>query len=226
MGTIAKHYPDVDPEKNVTQVLEDLASLKAAAPKCARRGRAEQEMRRRRSDVSRSWRLWLVAAAAAPPSAELQRRMTGRFRVAESESVLGPRLAAAIDHAVEPMSFVARPIARSRLRSVVYYCKQYEMALGPETVRVACDDRPRIERRLDNSEGPVAGLQAEPVDIEVQTRGDTVELRFEGPDGTRTTTYRFDDARSARGQREGDLAEPRAAGHLAGPLPPRVNIKT
>lgn len=136
--------------------------------------------------------LWLVAAAAAP-GAELQRRMTGRFRVAESEGVLAPRLAAAIDHAVEPMNFVARPIARSRLRSVVYYCKQYELALGPETVRVACDDRPRIERRLDNSEGPVAGLQAEPVDIEVQTRGDAVELRFEGGDGTRITTYRFDD---------------------------------
>lgn len=32
-GKIAKHYPDVDPEKNVTQVLENLASLKAAAAK-------------------------------------------------------------------------------------------------------------------------------------------------------------------------------------------------
>jgi len=137
--------------------------------------------------------LWPVAAAAEP-SAELQRRMTGRFRVAESESVLQPRLAAAIDHAVEPMNFVARPIARSRLRSVVYYCEQYEMALGPETVRVACDERPRIERRLDNSEGPVAGLQPDPVDVKVQVATDTVELRFAGPDGTRITTYRFDDA--------------------------------
>lgn len=32
-GKIAKHYTDVDPEKSVTQVLEDLASLKAAAAK-------------------------------------------------------------------------------------------------------------------------------------------------------------------------------------------------
>jgi peroxiredoxin Q/BCP len=30
-GRIAKHYESVDPEKNVTQVLEDLAGLKAAA---------------------------------------------------------------------------------------------------------------------------------------------------------------------------------------------------
>jgi peroxiredoxin Q/BCP len=32
-GKIAKHYQDVDPEENVTQVLDDLASLKAAAAK-------------------------------------------------------------------------------------------------------------------------------------------------------------------------------------------------
>ena len=32
-GRIAKHYTDVDPEKNVGQVLDDLAGLKAAAAK-------------------------------------------------------------------------------------------------------------------------------------------------------------------------------------------------
>ena len=32
-GRIAKHYTDVDPEKNVAQVLDDLAGLKAAAAK-------------------------------------------------------------------------------------------------------------------------------------------------------------------------------------------------
>jgi len=89
------------------------------------------------------------------------------------------------------MNFIARPIARSRLRSVVYYCQRYEMALDAQTVHVACDDRPRIDRRLDNSEGPVAGLQAEPADVKVQVGGDSVELVVDGSDGTRTTTYRF-----------------------------------
>jgi peroxiredoxin Q/BCP len=32
-GKIAKHYPDVDPEKNVKQVLEDLAKLNGATPR-------------------------------------------------------------------------------------------------------------------------------------------------------------------------------------------------
>ncbi len=133
---------------------------------------------------------WPVAAETAP-SAELQARMMGRFSVAESDDVLEQRLAAAIDNAVEPMNFIARPIARSRLRSVVYYCKEYEMALSPETVHIACDDRPRIDRRLDNSEGPMAGLQSEPADVHVQVSADAVELRVSGADGTRTTTYRF-----------------------------------
>ena len=133
------------------------------------------------------------SAAGTEPSAALQARMTGHFRVAEGDDVLQPRLAAAIEHAIEPMNFIARPIARSRLRSVVYYCKEYKMALSPETVHIACDDRPRIDRRLDNSEGPVAGLQSEPVDVKVQVGADTVELTIAGADGTRVTTYRFGD---------------------------------
>jgi len=131
------------------------------------------------------------AAAGAEPSAALQAKMTGHFRVAESDDVLQQRLAAAIEHAIEPMNFIARPIARSRLHSVVYYCQQYQMALDAQTVHVACDDRPKIDRRLDNSEGPVAGLQSEPADVKVQVGAETVELAITGADGTRITTYRF-----------------------------------
>ena len=136
------------------------------------------------------------SAAGTEPSTALQARMTGHFRVAEGDDVLQPRLAAAIEHAIEPMNFIARPIARSRLRSVVYYCQRYEMALDAQTVHVACDDRPRIDRRLDNSEGPVAGLQSGPVDVKVQVGADTVELVIAGADGTRNTTYRFGDDRT------------------------------
>ena len=64
------------------------------------------------------------AAAGAEPSAALQAKMTGHFRVAESDDVLQQRLAAAIEHAIEPMNFIARPIARSRLGAVVYYWQE------------------------------------------------------------------------------------------------------
>jgi hypothetical protein len=133
----------------------------------------------------------LATVSAAEPSTQLQAKMTGRFRLAESEATASQRLAAAIEHAVEPMNFIARPIARSRLKRAVYYCKQYELALGPETVHIVCDDRPPVDRRLDNSEGPLVGLDAEPLDVRAQVGADTVELAFKGADGSRTTTYQF-----------------------------------
>jgi hypothetical protein len=135
----------------------------------------------------------LAWSAAAAPGTALQARMTGSFRLAESETSVEQRLAAAIEQAVEPMNFVARPIARSRLQRPVYYCKRYELALGAETVRIACDDRPPLARRLDNTDGPYAP-DGEPLDVRVQIAGETVEIVFVGADGTRTTTYRFDDA--------------------------------
>jgi hypothetical protein len=152
-----------------------------------------REMRRRLVPLCVLALAWPLAARSGP-SAQLQARMTGHFRVAESKSELEPRLAAAIEQAIEPMNFIARPIARSRLQSVVYYCNGYEMALDEVTVRVACDDRPRIVRRLDNSEGKVTGLQAEPVDVKVHVGANTVELAITGSDGTRITQYRFGDA--------------------------------
>src|SRR5262245_51401625 len=155
---------------------------------------AEYELMRRRLALLCVLAMaWPVAARSDDPSAALQARMTGHFRVAESDDVLQQRMAAAIELAIEPMSFIARPIARSRLRSVVYYCRQYEMALDAQTVHVACDDRPRIDRRLDNTEGPVAGLQPKPVDVKAQVGADSVELTIAGADGTRITTYRFGD---------------------------------
>ena len=137
--------------------------------------------------------LFWPLAGRSEPSTELQARMTGQFRVAESKDVVEERLTAAIEQAIAPMNFIARPIARSRLRNgVVFYCERYQLALGAESLRTQCDDRRLIERRLDNSEGPVEGLQSAPVDVKVRTAGDdTVELVFTGPDGTRTTTYRF-----------------------------------
>ena len=149
-------------------------------------------MRRIAGVLALTW-AWSTAVAAEP-SAELQAKMTGTFRVAESEDALKEHLAAAIEHAIEPMNFVARPIARSRLQRPVYYCKRYDLALDATSVHVTCDDRPRVDRRLDNSEGPITGLDNAPLDVHVTTGVDTVQMVFAGADGKRTTTYRFGDA--------------------------------
>jgi DNA-binding LytR/AlgR family response regulator len=148
----------------------------------------------RRTALALAFALAWSAVARSEPSAELQAKMTGTFRLAESEDTVKERLAAAIERAIEPMSFIVRPIARSRLHRPVYYCKQYRLALDAAAVHVTCDDRPRIDRRLDNSEGRITGLDDEPLDVHVSTAADSVQMTFASSDGKRTTTYRFGDA--------------------------------
>jgi hypothetical protein len=131
-------------------------------------------------------------AHAAEPPADLQTRMSGRYELAEPKATVDARMQQAIEQSVAPMNFLIRPIARSRLGQVVVYCDRYELGLDAERVRVKCDARPPIERKLDNSEGKVSGLDAEPVQIKVSIESDAVALAFETEQGMRTTTYRFD----------------------------------
>ncbi len=145
--------------------------------------------------------LSLVASAAPParaqeahPTVELQTRMTGRFVLAEPRATVEARLAAVVEQAVAPMSFLIRPIARSRLGRAVVFCAEYRLALGANDVSVTCDARPAIERRLDNSGGKLAIDGGEPVDVTVVVARDGVALTFTSAEGRRTTTYRFDDS--------------------------------
>ena len=133
-----------------------------------------------------------VRAAEAIASAELQARMTGHFVLAEPRAAVEARLASVVDQAVAPMSFLIRPIARSRIGRVVAFCAEYRLALSASDVRVICDARAPIERKLDNSGGKLEGLDDEPLDVAVAVGRDSVALTFTSSEGQRTTTYRFD----------------------------------
>jgi len=145
---------------------------------------------------------WLVAAlmAGSAPAAQaqtaaspgLQAQMTGHFVLAEPPAAVQARLDATVEQVVAPMNFLIRPIARSRLGRVVVFCAEYQLALSATEVSVTCDARPPVRRKLYNSEGKVAGLDAEPVDVKVEVGQDNVALHFKADDGQRTTTYRFD----------------------------------
>jgi hypothetical protein len=143
--------------------------------------------------------LWLAAgiplrahAEEARPSAELRTQMTGQFVLAEPRAAVEARLAAVVDQAAASVSFLIRPIARSRLGRVVVFCTEYRLALSESDVSVICDTRAPIERKLDNSGGKVAGLDEEPVDVTVAVAPSSVALTFKAGDGERTTRYRFD----------------------------------
>jgi hypothetical protein len=134
----------------------------------------------------------LARAQEARPSAELQARMTGRFALAEPRPSVEARLSGVVEQAVAPMSFLIRPIARSRLGRVAVFCAEYRLALDAERVSVICDARPAIERRLDGSGGKVSVDGGEPVDVAVAVAADRVALTFKSSEGQRTTTYRLD----------------------------------
>jgi hypothetical protein len=134
----------------------------------------------------------LAPARAGEPSADLQARMSGRFELAEPKAAVEERLAQTIEQTISPMNFLIRPIARSRLGRVVVYCGQYDLGLDAQKVRVKCDERAPIERKLDNSEGRLAGLDEQPVQVDVKVESDAVALTFGAEEGMRTTTYRFD----------------------------------
>jgi hypothetical protein len=125
-------------------------------------------------------------------SAALQAQMTGAFVLAEPRAAVEARLAAVVEQAAASINFLIRPIARSRLGRVVVFCDGYQLALSASDVRIVCDTRPPIQRKLDNSEGKLAGLDDEPVDVRVAVAQDSVALTFKAGDGERTTTYRFD----------------------------------
>lgn len=134
-----------------------------------------------------------LAEDRTPPSAELQSRMNGRFLLAEPRPVVETRLASVVESAVAPMSFMIRPIARSRISPIVYFCAEYALSLDASEVNVRCDTRPAVQRKLDGSDGPLRGLDGEPVQVKVELEPAAVSLRFATPNGERSTTYRFDD---------------------------------
>src|SRR5262245_19971867 len=120
--------------------------------------------------------LWLSATTAhaqQTASAELQAQMTGKFVLAEPRAEVEARLAEVVEQAAASMNFLIRPIARSRLSRAVVFCSEYRLALDASDVSIVCDSRPPIERKLDNSGGKLAGLDAEPVDVTVKVAPDS-----------------------------------------------------
>jgi hypothetical protein len=124
--------------------------------------------------------------------ADLQAQMTGHFVLAEPRPMVEARLAEVVENAVAPMSFLIRPIARSRIGRAVVFCGEYQLALDATRVSVTCDALPPIRRKLDNSEGKLAVAGGDPVDVRVSVAPDSLTLRFIAPEGERMTTYRFD----------------------------------
>jgi hypothetical protein len=85
--------------------------------------------------------LLLVGGEAEAGLPDAAKRFEGTFRATEGEDAIRQRIDAAIDAAIDSMSFVARPFARSRLRDATRPCARIRIALQADLVQVQCDDR-------------------------------------------------------------------------------------
>jgi len=124
------------------------------------------------------------------PSPQLQQRMTGQFVLDESRSELEMRLGQAVERVVQPLGATVRSVARAQLSRVVTYCREYDMELALDGVRVQCDETAEIEQGLRDVASGRGREDA--AALEVELAEDAVVLSAEGVDGERTTTYRFD----------------------------------
>jgi hypothetical protein len=76
------------------------------------------------------------AGAGGPPK--------GTFRAADSAGEAKRRIHDAIDDAIEPMNFVARPFARKRLRKATEPCGQIRFDVDDAGIHYQCDGKREV----------------------------------------------------------------------------------
>ncbi len=129
----------------------------------------------------------LAWSGSGAPSDELRRRMSGSFVLDEPESDIEVRLGEAVEHVVARLGSHVQGVARAQLSRVVAYCRQYDLDIGMDSVRVECEesgseDAPVTQSRIGSAAG--AGVRA-------VFHEDALVLSSESADGAETTTYRL-----------------------------------
>jgi len=81
---------------------------------------------------------------------------------------------AAIDRAVEHMMFIARPIARHRLRVNNPLPQQFQLDIGPDSIVILRGDEPRAALPRTGAAVPWRSLGGDPCQISAMLVGDTL----------------------------------------------------
>ena len=133
--------------------------------------------------------LLLLSAAAA---ADSNQSVTGTFDLALPPSTVEQRLDAAIDRALEPMSYMTAKMARGKLEKVMIACDTYETALDGETFTVRCDNKKVVKTTLDGSPSKFSPRPGKTFTVTGVKQGDAVvDLTFHPKRGAQTTRYDF-----------------------------------
>lgn len=119
------------------------------------------------------------------PAAAQQRSLEGVF-VNEAQNAAA--IEAAIGTTVAKMNFIARPIARGRLRKDNPAYRRVVIVLAPEEISVAFDDDPPV--RMPAGGDIVKGTgDGEALDVSAHWQGEKLMQTFKAKDGQRTNTF-------------------------------------
>lgn len=114
------------------------------------------------------------------------------LRVYELVPEASDNVHAAIDHTVQHMNFIARPIARHRLRKANTVPLSLTVAVRPDTIAVTFDGlNPIITPRDGNAVPWIRGHTGELYDVWMTESGDTLRQVIHSEDGQRENDFVF-----------------------------------
>jgi len=131
--------------------------------------------------------LLLVSALAAQDAP-----WTGTWKLANA-----PDIAAAIDKCTADMSFITRPIARSRLKKLNPAYAQLSITRGTEWV-VQFEARSPVRMPLDGRAVAWTREDGEKFMVSAKTSGDGLSIHYQGEDGARTNVFKVEGGKALR----------------------------
>ena len=136
------------------------------------------------------------ARTAAAGAAHADARLVGRFL---RDSAASDDVAAAIERAVAPMSFVTRGIGRSRLRATNQPPAEVRFELPDDSIVVRYAGQPEVRARRSGAPRPWQNAAGETFTVRVTVVQDpdggmSVRQSFEAEDGRRENRWRVDAA--------------------------------
>lgn len=130
---------------------------------------------------------WFALPALAQP------QLAGEWKLAEPADALSAKHAEAVEAGVSQLTWLIRPIGRSKLQSAVVNCARMSFALSDAAFEVGCDGHPRTVVPRAPGKHPWTNDKGETMQLELAVHADRVELVFHAEAGGQRSVYAVGD---------------------------------
>ena len=136
--------------------------------------------------------LLLPIITAGAETALIQHAQGAYVAIPTPEEMVTTR-GAKVDESVSDVNLLLRPIVSSRLLEFPHLCLGYSIQTTKETLSIKCDDKPRIDVRLDNTATQYPKPDGSTFDVIAKVDENTIVQEFPGKNGNLVVTYEFSD---------------------------------